>query len=167
MLQAVHLADNYLRLNHSCQPAFIRIIYAMALEISIKLNEQMVLQLTDIEALFENRFSTKMLINLERHILSLNNFQVIVATPLDFVLNFVYFSRSILSESTFQLMPDSIVNETLALLHYAMSQYELSRKKYSSVAVAAICHVLQEVHEDYQAASPTKEGPSDCTCDMQ
>lgn len=108
-----------------------------------------------------------MLINLERHILSLNNFQVIVATPLDFVLNFVYFSRSILSESTFQLMPDSIVNETLALLHYAMSQYELSRKKYSSIAVAAICHVLQEVHEDYQAASPTKEGPSDSTSDMQ
>jgi len=29
----------------------------MALEISIKLNEQMVLSLEDIEALFENRFS--------------------------------------------------------------------------------------------------------------
>ena len=57
VLQAVHLADNYLRFNQSCQPAFIRIIYAMALEISIKLNEQMVLSLEDIEALFENKFN--------------------------------------------------------------------------------------------------------------
>jgi len=31
VLQAVHLADNYLRFNQSCQPAFVRIIYAMAL----------------------------------------------------------------------------------------------------------------------------------------
>ena len=57
VLQAVHLADNYLRFNQSCQPAFMRIIYAMALEISIKMNEQMVLSLEDIEALFENRFN--------------------------------------------------------------------------------------------------------------
>ena len=54
----------------------MRIIYAMSLEISIKLNEQMVLSLEDISSLFENRFNTKMLINLERHILSLNNFRV-------------------------------------------------------------------------------------------
>ena len=62
----------------------------MALEISIKLNEQMVLSLEDIEALFENRFKTKMLVNLERHILSLNNFRVNVSTPLDYVLNLLY-----------------------------------------------------------------------------
>ena len=68
----------------------MRIIYAMALEISIKLNEQMVLALEDIEALFENRFSQKMLINLERHILSLNNFRVNMSTPLDFTLHFLH-----------------------------------------------------------------------------
>jgi len=62
----------------------------MSLEISIKLNEQMVLSLEDIEALFENRFNTKMLVNLERHILSLNNFRVNVSTPLDYVLNLLY-----------------------------------------------------------------------------
>ena len=90
MLQAVHLADNYLRFNPSCQPAFVKIIYAMSLEISIKLNEQMVLSLEDIEALFEHRFSTQMLTNLERHILSLNCFRTNVATPLDFVLNLLY-----------------------------------------------------------------------------
>lgn len=68
----------------------MKIIYAMALQISIKMNEQMVLSLEDIEALFEYRFSTKMLATLERHILNLNNFRVNVATPLDFVLNLLY-----------------------------------------------------------------------------
>ena len=29
-----------------------------------------------------------------------------------------------------------------------MSQYDLSRKKYSSLAIAAICTVLQDAHED-------------------
>ena len=68
----------------------MRIVYAMALEISIKMNEQMVLSFEDIESLFENRFNQKMLIDLERHILSINNFRVYAATPLDFVLNLVY-----------------------------------------------------------------------------
>lgn len=68
----------------------------MALEISIKLNEQMVLSLEDIAFLFENRFNTRMLINLERHILSLNNFRVNVATPLDVILNLVYLEKEIL-----------------------------------------------------------------------
>lgn len=150
MLQAVHLADNYLRFNQSCQPAFVRIIYAMALEISIKLNEQMVLSLEDIEALFENRFSTKMLVNLERHILSLNNFRTNVATPLDYVLNLLYlFEGEVFTSSTSMDLPvDEIANDTLYLLHYAMSQYNLSRKKYSSIAIAAICTVLQDAHFD-------------------
>ena len=150
MLQAVHLADNYLRFNPSCQPAFVRIIYAMALEISIKLNEQMVLSLEDIEALFENRFSTKMLVNLERHILSLNNFRTNVATPLDYVLNLLYlFEGEVFTSSTSMDLPvDEIANDTLYLLHYALSQYNLSRKKYSSIAIAAICTVLQDAHFD-------------------
>ena len=61
MLQAVHLADNYLRANGTIQPAFVRIISAVALEISIKLNEQMILQLEDVAKLFEDRFSVQML----------------------------------------------------------------------------------------------------------
>ena len=142
VLQAIHLADNYLRFNKSCHPAFMRIIYAMALEISIKMNEQMILSLEDIEALFENKFNCNMLVNLERHILSLNNFRVNVATPLDFVINFVYLEREILNSGNFELPPDQLVNDTLYLLHYSMSQYNLCRKKYSSLAVAAICLVL-------------------------
>ena len=93
VLQAVALADNYLRQNSQVQPAFVRIIYAMALEISIKLNEQMILSLEDIVTLFENRFTVRMLSNLERHILTLNNFRVNVSTPLDFVLHFAYLEK--------------------------------------------------------------------------
>ena len=126
----------------------MRIIYAMALEISIKLNEQMVLSLEDIEALFENKFNQRMLNNLERHILTLNNFRVNVATPLDFVLNFVYLEQNLLNSGTFVLPPDQLVNDTLYLLHYSLSQYSLSRKKYSSLAMAAICLVLQDAHDD-------------------
>ena len=127
----------------------------MALEISIKLNEQMVLSLEDISALFEHRFNVKMLINLERHILSLNNFRTNVATPLDYVLHLLYlFDAEVFNNSAndegkvFDLPVDQIANDTLYLLHYAMSQYHLSRKKYSSLAIAAICTVLQDAHDD-------------------
>lgn len=95
----------------------------MALEVAIKMNEQMVLSLEDIAGLFENRFSQSMLVNLERHILSINNFRVYPATPLDFVINLVYLERETLSSGSFRLEPDQIVNDTLPLLHYAMSQY--------------------------------------------
>ena len=131
----------------------MRIIYAMALEISIKLNEQMILSLEDIEALFENKFNQRMLCNLERHILSLNNFRVNVATPLDFVLNFVFLEQNLLNSGTFVLPPEQLVNDTLYLLHYSLSQYTLSRKKYSSLAAAAICLVLQDAHDDMQQAN--------------
>ena len=108
----------------------------------------MILSLEDIEQLFEHRFNQNMLINLERHILSLNNFRVNMATPLDFVLNMVYLEEDILNSGSFVLDPAQLVNDTLYLLHYSMSQYELSRKKYSSVAIAAICLVLQDAHDD-------------------
>lgn len=83
-----------------------------------------------------------MLVNLERHILSLNNFRVNQATPLDFVINLVYLEHDILTGGTYGLEAEQIVNETLPLLHFALSQYDLSRKKYSSIALAAICHFL-------------------------
>ena len=105
----------------------------------------MVLSLEDISFLIENRFNTKMLINLERHILSLNNFRVNVATPLDVILNLVYLEKELLESNDLKLHLEELVNETLPLLHYTMSQYSLCRKKYSSIGVAAICHVMQEV----------------------
>lgn len=82
----------------------------------------MVLSLEDIESLFENRFNNRMLVNLERHILSLNNFRINVATPLDFVLNLVFLAQGILCQGIDHVEePEQIVNETLPLLHYAMS----------------------------------------------
>ena len=151
VLQAVHLADNYMKANNTIQPAFLRIISAVALEISIKLNEQMILQLEDVAKLFEDRFSVQMLAQLERHILQLNNFRVNVVTPLDFCLHFAYLEKEALDTSPFVLSPEELVNMTLPLLHYAASQYDISRKKYSSIAVAAICHVLQEVHDEMES----------------
>ena len=95
------------------------------------------LALDDLEALFEHRFSKQMLASLERHILTLNCFRTNVITPLDFVLNLLY-----AFEPLIDLPVDQIANDTLYLLHYAMTQYNLSRKKYSSIAIAAICTVL-------------------------
>ena len=100
-----------------------------------------------------------MLVNLERHILSLNNFRVNAATPLDFVLNFVYLEADILNSGSYFLPPDQLVNDTLYILHYAMSQYSLCRRKYSSLAVAAICLVLQDAHDDMQTENSQQDGP--------
>ena len=61
------------------------------------------------------------MVNLERHILSLNNFRTNPATPLDFVLNFVYLKADIFRQRSFDLAPDQLVNDTLYLLHYALS----------------------------------------------
>lgn len=164
VLQGVHLADNYLRYNPNIQPAFLRIIYAMSLEIAIKMNEQMILSLEDIAALFENRFTIGMLSNLERHILTLNSFRINCATPLDFALHFCVLEKGILENGPFELPVEGIVNDALHLLHYALSNYEVSRKKYSSIAVAAICHVLQSVHHDYQSSLEAgADGPRDFT----
>jgi len=169
VLQAVHLADNYMRANGTIQPAFVRIISAVALEISIKLNEQMILQLEDVAKLFEDRFSVQMLAQLEKHILQLNNFRVNVATPLDFCLHFAFLEKQALETSPFVLSPEELVNMALPLLHYAVSQYDICRKKYSSIAAAAICHVLQEVHDEMESENQG-DGPkssSGSVCQMQ
>lgn len=76
-----------------------------------------------------------------------------MATPLDYVLNFAYLEEELLTSQSangesIKLQPDQLVNDTLYLLHYAMSQYGLSRKKYSSLAVASMCLVLQDAHDD-------------------
>lgn len=56
VLQALIIADEYMRLNYNIQPAFLKIIFSVCLEISIKMNEQMILSLEDICSLFQNRF---------------------------------------------------------------------------------------------------------------
>ena len=46
-----------------------------------------------------------------------------------------------------------------------MSQYDLSRKKYSSLAIAAICTVLQDIHYDLNNNGAAME--EDQTCELQ
>lgn len=128
----------------------MRIICAIALEISIKLNEQMVLSLEDVAALFENKFSVQMLCQLERHILMMNQFRINVATPLDFVLHFTIGEREFLERHGKR--PEVLTNICLPLLHFAMSQYTLSRRRYSSIAIAAICQTMQQIAEMRNAA---------------
>lgn len=142
------MADTYLRKNSIVQPAFVRIIGAIALEISIKLNEQMILSLEDVAALFDNKFSVQMLCQLERHILLMNQFRINVATPLDFLLHFTIAERDFLESHN--MRPEVLANISLPLLHFAMSQYHISRCKYSSIAIAAICHILQQNAESNQ-----------------
>ena len=74
-----------------------------------------------------------------------------VITLLDFVLHFAYLEHNALQASPFVISPEDLVNMCLPLLHYALSQYDISRKKYSSTALAAICHVLQEVNDEMEA----------------
>lgn len=119
VLQAVHLADTYLRKNAIVQPAFVRIIAAISLEISIKLNEQMILSLEDVAALFDNKFSVQMLCQLERHILMMNQYRVNVATPLDFLLHFLIPERAFLEQHN--MRPEVVANICLPLLHFALS----------------------------------------------
>ena len=142
------MTDNYLRANKTIRPDFVRIISAVALEISSKLNEELILKLEDISNLFDRKFSVAMLTKLEQHIVLLNNFRLNVVTPLDFCLHFAYLEMSTLSANPFISNPDELVNMAIPLLHYAVSQYEICRKKYSSIAIASICHVLQEVHSE-------------------
>lgn len=148
VLQAVHLADNYLRCNRSCQSAFVKVIYAVALEISIKLNEQKFLSLADLEALFDDQFTTKMLSKLESHILSLCHFRVNVATPLDFMLHLLFlFDADVFAPATAsdESLRTEIANSSLPYIYFAMSQYDLSRKRSSSIAIAAICAVMRDL----------------------
>ena len=93
IFQSLHIADTYLRRNPNVQPAFLKIIYAISLEISIKLNEQMILSLEDLVTLFENRYTLGMLQQLERHIFQICKFRINPCTPMDFLLHFVFAER--------------------------------------------------------------------------
>ena len=46
------MADEYVRMNKSIQPHFLKIVFSMSLEVAIKNNEQMVLALSDIVQLY-------------------------------------------------------------------------------------------------------------------
>ena len=117
------------------------------------MNEQMVLSLEDVSALFENKFSVQMLCQLERHILLMNQFRINVATPLDFLLHFTIPEREFLESHN--MRPEILTNICLPLLHFSMIQYNLSRRKYSSIAIAAVCQIMQQ-NADLSRAADVK-----------
>jgi len=69
VMQAVHLFDTYVRNNPMIHAGFLRVIAAVTLQISIKINEHMVFTLEEISDSFDGQFSTEMLVQLESHIL--------------------------------------------------------------------------------------------------
>ena len=68
-MQAVNLLDTYVRNNPMIHPGFLRVIAAVALQISIKINEHMQFSLEEISESFDGAFSVEMLVQLESHIL--------------------------------------------------------------------------------------------------
>ena len=82
--------DTYVRNNPMIHPGFLRVIAAVALQISIKINEHMSFTLEEIAESFDDAFSVEMLVQLESHILQLSKFRLNVPTPLDYALHFVF-----------------------------------------------------------------------------
>jgi hypothetical protein len=53
-MQAIQLADVYISQNEMVTPLMINIVYTVALEIAIKMNEDMLLAFSDLVVLFNN-----------------------------------------------------------------------------------------------------------------
>lgn len=139
----------YLRTNTNIQPAFLKIVYAIALEISIKMNEQMILSLEDIVSLFENKFNIQMLKQLEMHIITLNQFKLSPVTSLDFVLFFLK-EHPVLQEQYFDsLDSEKIVDLCIPVLHFCYLNYEIRAAfNMRTIALAVICTVIFDHFED-------------------
>jgi len=56
IMQAASMADVYISQNQNVTPLMIDIVYTVALEISIKMNEDMLLAFSDLVQLFNNVF---------------------------------------------------------------------------------------------------------------
>ena len=54
IMQAIQLADVYISQNEMVTPLMINIVYTVALEIAIKMNEDMLLAFSDLVVLFNN-----------------------------------------------------------------------------------------------------------------
>ena len=80
------MADVYISQNQNVTPLMIDIVYTVSLEISIKMNEDMLLAFSDLCTLFNNMFELPLFLQLEKHIMTLNKLKLDPPTPLDFVL---------------------------------------------------------------------------------
>ena len=140
IMQAIWLGDVYISQNSSVTENMVNLVYCVALEISIKINEDMLLAIADLVVLFENQYPISLFLQLEKHIMNINRLKLDPVTPLDFVLHFLFLDRVF-----WELDPYDIANNTLPVIHYALIDYESCRVKRSVIAVAAICYVLQDL----------------------
>ena len=110
ILQAISLFENYLSQNINAQPFFLKEIAMIAIEISIKNNEDKILSLEEcvfmidkigVSASTENvfqrpsngrieKFTVKMFAALEKHMLHLLKWKINVPTAIDFALFFAH-----------------------------------------------------------------------------
>ena len=121
VMQAVAYFDTYVRNNPMIVPGLMRVIVAVCLQISIKINEHMRFTLEEIADSFDDEFSLEMLIQLESHILQLNKFRLNVATPLDYALHFVFLQSEDFSKHSFPMSPEELITLSVPILHYSMS----------------------------------------------
>ena len=102
------------------------------------MNEQMLLSLEDIVSLFENRFNIKMLLQLERHILTLNNFKLNPVTALDFLAYFLT-DMPLHTAGLIDLSSDKVIDMCIPIIHYCTINYEIrSHCNLRTIALASI-----------------------------
>ena len=92
-MQAIWLGDVYISQNSSVTENMVNLVYCVALEISIKINEDMLLAIADLVVLFENQYPISLFLQLEKHIMNINRLKLDPVTPLDFVLHFLFLDR--------------------------------------------------------------------------
>jgi hypothetical protein len=81
------------------------------------------------------------LLSLEKHLIVLNQFKVHPCTALDFCLHLTLIYRNLWTTNEPALNPLDLANQCVHVLHFSMAVYDVSCRRYSSIAVAAICFV--------------------------
>ena len=71
-----------------------------------------------------------------------NGFRLNVPTPLDFALHFVSLSSESFQDEKMPITISDLMMLTIPVIQFQMTMYEDSRRKYSSMALAAISYVV-------------------------
>jgi hypothetical protein len=112
------------------------------------MNEQMLLSLEDVVSLFENKFSIKMLVQLEHHILTLNKFKINPVTSLDFLAYFLT-DMPLFPAGQITLTKDKILDLCIPIIHYCSINYQIrSRFNLRTIALTSVWVAIQEKFEE-------------------
>ena len=156
MLQAIGLFESYLSQNVNAMPFYLKEIAMVAIEISIKNNEDKVLSLEECVYMIDKigvssspqthhqqpsngraeKFTVKMFAALERHMLHLLSWKINFPTAMDFAL---FFAHRAFNRDDAQFL----VQKCLPWFYFVALNYELARhKRPSAIALAALCHQI-------------------------